>query len=99
QAHVRRVVVAAGRGTSRPADGQRPRVRQESLEILCQRHRPALGIDERQVAEIRPRARDEAALDGRWIVREVLQEWLWRQRAETGVCDVREDDVLGRREA
>src|SRR4029453_8774766 len=99
QTDVGGVVVAARGGTPRPAYGDGPRVAVALLELARQLHRARLGVDQRQIAKVRARARHQAAVDPGRVVGQRLQQRLLREVAELGVGDVRQNHVLQGREA
>ena len=93
------VVVAARGGAAGPAHADRSGLADVLLELLREGNGARLGVDEGQVAEVRARARDEAAADLRRVVGKLFQERLLGQVAEHGIGDVGEEHVLRGHEA
>ena len=92
------VVPARGRAAG-PAHADRTGLADVFLDLRREGHGARLGIDEGQVAEVRARARDEAAADLRGVVGQLFQERLLGQVAEHRIGDVREKHVLRGHEA
>ena len=95
---VRRVVIRARGGTPGPAHGDGSGLAHVFLEVPGQRHGARLGVDEGEIAEVRARARHEAAPHLRRVVRQLLEERLLGQVAEPRVGHVGQEHVLGRGE-
>src|SRR6185369_5155494 len=87
-------MVAASGGATRPVHAERLRLAELRLQGPRGFERPALGLDEREMAVIDARAAHEAAHDLGRIVAQLLQERLIRQLADFRVGDVGQNEVL-----